>query len=223
VGIHIHVAQSDREAAYIQRAYGKTSVGFLDGLGFLDKDVLAAHLILANEADLEIIRQRGTAIGHCPVIYGKVGAYPNLELMLSMGIPVGLGVDWLSMDVWENMRQAIAINRILSHGKMAMNASSVFHLATMGSARALGMDRSIGSITPGKKADITIIDRHRAHLAPLRNPLQNTVYYANGGDVRTVMVDGTIVVEDGVLKTVDEASAVDAAQQAAEQVWSNIR
>ncbi|MGA2199976.1 MAG: hypothetical protein ABSG45_08575, partial [Nitrososphaerales archaeon] len=77
--------------------------------------------------------------------------------------------------------------------------------------------------TPGKKADITIIDRHRAHLAPLRNPLQNTVYYANGGDVRTVMVDGTIVVEDGVLKTVDEASAVDAAQQAAEQVWSNIR
>jgi 5-methylthioadenosine/S-adenosylhomocysteine deaminase len=222
VGIHIHVAQSEREAAYVHRAYGKTSVGFLDGLGFFDKSVLAAHLILANEEDLETIRRRGAAIGHCPVIYGKVGAYPNLELMLSKGIPVGLGVDWLSMDIWENMRQLIAINRILSHGKRGINASTAFHLATMGSAKALGMDGSIGSITPGKKADVTIIDRHRAHLAPLRNPLQNTVYYANGGDVRTVIIDGRIVVEDGVVKTVDEDRAIDMAQQAAEQVWSHI-
>jgi 5-methylthioadenosine/S-adenosylhomocysteine deaminase len=222
VGIHIHVAQSDREAAYVRRAYGKTSVGFLDGLGFFDKDVLAAHLILANEEDLEIIRQRGTAIGHCPVIYGKVGAYPNLELMLSKGIPVGLGVDWLSMDIWENMRQLIAINRVLSSGKRTMGAGTAFHLATMGGARALGMDRDVGSITAGKKADLTMVDRRSAHMAPLRNPLQNTVYYANGGDVRTVIVDGRIVVEDGRMKSVDEESAIDAAQQAAEQVWSNI-
>ncbi len=222
VGMHIHVAQSDREAAYVRHAYGKTSVGFLDGLGFFDKDVLAAHLLLANEEDLEIIRQRGTAIGHCPVIYGKVGAYPNLGMMLAKGIPVGLGVDWLSMDIWENMRQAIAINRILSHGERTMNASTVFNMATMGSARALGMAQSIGSITPGKKADITIVDSHNAHMAPLRNPLQNAVYYANGGDVRTVIIDGRVVVEDGAMKTVDEDKAVDAAQQAAEQVWSNV-
>jgi len=223
VGIHIHVAQSDREAAYIRRTHGKTSVGYLDGLGFFDEDVLAAHLLLANEEDLEIIRQRGTAIGHCPVIYGKVGAYPNLEMMLAKGIRVGLGVDWLSMDIWENMRQAIAINRILDHGKRTMDASTVFHLATMGSARALGMAQSIGSLTAGKKADITIIDRHSAHMAPLRNPLQNTVYYANGGDVRTVIVDGRTIVEEGAVKTVNEDEAVDAAQQAAEQVWSNIK
>ena len=223
VGVHIHVAQSDREAAYVKRAYGKTSVGFLDGLGFFDQDVLAAHLILADEDDLEIIRRRGAAVGHCPVIYGKVGAYPNLRLMLAKGIPVGLGVDWLSMDIWENMRQAIAINRILAHGERAMDAATVFHLATMGSARALRMDRSIGSLTPGKKADVTIIDRRGAHMAPLRNPLQNAVYYANGGDVRTVIVDGRIVVEDGEVKTVDEDRVVDEAQRAAERVWSNIK
>ena len=222
VGIHIHVAQSEREVAYVKRTYGKTSVGFLDSLGFLDRDVLAAHLILANEEDLEIIRRRGTTVGHCPVIYGKVGAYPNLELMLAKGIPVGLGADWLSMDIWENMRQLVAINRVLSHGKRTMDAATAFHLATMGSARALGMGKSIGSLTPGKRADVTIIDRRNAHMSPLRNPLQNVIYYANGGDVRTVIIDGRLVVEDGQMKTVDEESAVEAAQQAAEQVWSNI-
>jgi 5-methylthioadenosine/S-adenosylhomocysteine deaminase len=229
VGIHIHVAQSEREVAHIKRTHGKTSVEYLDGLGFFDENVLAGHLLLANEQDLDIIRQRGTAVGHCPVIYGKVGAYPMLEMMLAKGIPVGLGVDWLSMDMWENMRQGIAINRILDHGrlldsgKVGMDASTVFGLATMGSARALRMDQSIGSIKPGKKADVTIIDRNNAHMTPLRNPLQNLVYYANGGDVRTVIIDGRIVVEDGVVKTVDEQGAVEAAQQAAEQVWANIK
>ena len=89
-----------------------------------------------------------------------------------------------------------------------MDASTVFPPRDHGQRRALGMAQSIGSLTAGKKADITIIDRHSAHMAPLRNPLQNTVYYANGGDVRTVIVDGRIIVQDGAVKTVDEDEAV---------------
>jgi 5-methylthioadenosine/S-adenosylhomocysteine deaminase len=221
VGIHVHVAQSDREVAYIKRTYNKTSVEFLDSLGFLDQDVLTAHLVRATDSDLDIIKQRGTTVGHCPVIYGKVGMYPHLEKMFAKGIPVGLGVDWLSMDIWENMRQGIAINRILGHDMM-MTAPVVFDLTTMGSARALHMDQKIGSLRPGKAADITIIDKHNAHMAPLSDPLANVIYYANGGDVRDVIIDGNVVVEDGIIKTANEDEVVEAAQQAAEQVWANI-
>lgn len=221
VGIHIHVAQSQNETQLVRKQYNATSVGYLDSLGFLDSDVLAAHLIYASDADLDTLKERDVRIAHCPSIYGKVGCFPKIGKIYSSGIKVGLGTDWLSMDIWDNLRQAIGVSRILT-GTKILSAHRALGLATLESARALNLDNDVGSLAVGKRADVVVVRTKKAHLMPWRNACQNLAYYANGGDVQTVIVDGNIVVQDGEIKTVDEEETIAKAQEAAEQLWSNL-
>lgn len=221
VGIHIHVAQSTKETAYIRRTHKKSSVQYLDSLGFLDSDVVAAHLVYASKADLRVVKARGVNVAHCPSIYGKVCHFPRIEDMYSTGLSIALGTDWLTMDMWDTMKQAIGISRVLT-GKMIMTADKALDMATITSARALGLSDNIGSLSPGKKADFIVVPSRKAHLRPLRNWAQNLVYYGNGGDVETVVVDGRFVVQNGRLETLDEQEVVREAQEAAEEVWSHV-
>lgn len=221
VGMHIHVAQSEREVSYIKSQYGKSSVEYLDSLGFLDENVIAAHLIFASGQDFRIMRERGASMAHCPSVYGKVCVFPRVDEMYSSGVSLGLGTDWLSMDIWDNLRQAIGIARILS-GRLIVTARRALRLATIESARALQLDGTIGSLSVGKRADFAIVNVKKAHLMPWRNPIQNLVYYANGGDIETVVVNGRIIVKGGLMQTVDEDQAIRDAQESAEQLWSNL-
>jgi len=221
VGMHIHVAQSEREVSYIKSEYGKSPVEYLDSLGFLDQNVIAAHLIFASEQDFRIMRERGASVAHCPSVYGKVCVFPRVDEMYSSGVSLGLGTDWLSMDIWDNLRQAIGIARILS-GRLIVTARRALRLATIESARALQLDGIIGSLSVGKRADFAIVNVKKAHLMPWRNPIQNLVYYANGGDIETVVVNGRIIVKGGLMQTVNEDQAIRDAQESAEQLWSNL-
>jgi 5-methylthioadenosine/S-adenosylhomocysteine deaminase len=221
VGIHMHLSQSQKEVEYIRRNYNKSSVEYANDLGLLDSDTVAAHAIFASETDLEILKRKDVAIVQCPSIYGKVGVFPKFTRMLNDGIRLGLGTDWLSMDIWDNLRQAIGINRILSSSK-SLSATKVLQLATVGSARVLKKDHEIGALFPSMKADIVLLNGKGSHMRPLRNPIQNLVYYANMNDIDTVIVDGQIVVEKGQIKTVNEEDIVADAQASAEQIWPKI-
>src|SRR5207302_1849136 len=136
--------------------------------------------------------------------------------LLAAGVSVGLGADGApcnnNLDLWREMKLAALLPR-LAHGPAALSAARVFELATLGGARALGLSDRIGSLEPGKRADVAIVDLQRPHLQPLGDDLYTAlVYAARADDVRTVLVDGRVVVRDRVLLTLDERELVARAQ-----------
>jgi 5-methylthioadenosine/S-adenosylhomocysteine deaminase len=220
VGIHIHVAQSTREVRYVKKEYGKTSVEFLNSLGFLRDDVVCAHLSFADPKDIAMLEASGAGMAHCPVIMGKFGSFPRIAEFLNSKVTIGLGSDWVSLNPWEDMRAAIEITRSIAKNISLQNAQRAFELATLGSAKLLKADQQVGSIEQGKKADIVIVDPNRPNLVPMRDVLQSLVYNMTGNEVETVICDGKPVVSNFRMVNVDEDSAIRRAQEVAERIWT---
>lgn len=221
VGIHMHLAQTAKEVAYIEETHGKGPVGYLGDLGILSDRIVAAHLNYAKDSELALLSTNKVGAVQCPTIYGKMCVKSKLDWFAEQAVPCGLGTDWLSMDIWDNMRSAIGISRTLT-GREVMTAPKALEFATMGSAKVLGMDSSIGSIEPGKKADLVIVNTRSAHMSPLRNAIQNAVYYASTGDVETVFVNGELVVNSGKTTQVSEDETIQKAQILAEEIWEKL-
>jgi 5-methylthioadenosine/S-adenosylhomocysteine deaminase len=221
VGIHMHLAQTAKEVNYVRRTYGKGAVEYLGEIGLLSDKIVAAHLNYAKESELALLSNHKVGAVQCPTIYGKMCVKSKLDWFGEQGVPCGLGTDWLSMDIWDNMRSAIGISRTLT-GREVFTAQKILEFATIGSARVLGMDSSIGSIEPGKKADLVVINTKSAHMSPLRNPIQTAVYYASAGDVDYVFVNGELVVDSGKTTQVSEEDVVRQAQALAEEIWGKL-
>jgi 5-methylthioadenosine/S-adenosylhomocysteine deaminase len=221
VGIHMHLAQTAKEVDYVKKTYGKGSVEYLADIGLLTDRVVAAHLNYAKDSELALLSSHKVGVAQCPTIYGKMCVKSKLDWFAEQGVPCGLGTDWLSMDIWDNMRSAIGISRTLT-GREILTAQKVLEFATIGSAKVLGMDSSIGSIEPGKKADLLLLNTKSAHMSPLRNPIQNAVYYASGGDVAYVFVNGKLVVEAGRTTQISEEEVVQQAQMLAQEIWGKL-
>ncbi|MEM3671099.1 MAG: amidohydrolase family protein [Thermoprotei archaeon] len=221
VGVHMHVAQSEREVRQVAKEHSATPVSLLEKTGLLKPGFLAAHLVNAGATDIAKVASSGASSAYCPVVYAKNGRLPNVSTLLSSGVKIGLGTDWLSMNPWDMMRQMVAQTRVAA-GRTALNAPKTLYMATLGAAHALGLSKEVGSIEPGKRADLIVIDAASAHMKPLRNNIQNMVYYAEGGDVRHVFVAGKTVVRDRALTTVDEKQVVHRAQALAEELWSRL-
>ncbi len=221
VGIHMHLAQTAKEVEYVKKTHGKAPVEYLADLNLLSDRIVAAHLNYAKDSELALLSDHKVGVVQCPTIYGKMCVKSKLEWFAGQTAPCGLGTDWLSMDIWDNLRSAIGISRTLT-GREILTASKTLEYATLGSARVLGMQASLGSLEPGKKADLAIVNAKSAHMSPLRNPIQNAVYYANGGDVETVIVNGEIVVENGKTTKVSEEEVIEQAQVLAEEIWDKL-
>jgi 5-methylthioadenosine/S-adenosylhomocysteine deaminase len=220
VGIHTHVAQSKREVQYVKQQYGKTSVQFLDSIGFLKPDVVCAHLAFATVDDIKILERTGANMAHCPVIMGKFGSFPLIKDFLNSEVKIGLGCDWVTLNPWDEMRSAIEITRAITQDISLQNAQRAFEMITLQSSRILQVDDHLGSLETGKKADLVIIDPKKPNLAPMKEVLQSLVYNMTGNEVETVMIDGNIVVEKGRTTMVDEETTVQRAQEIAESIWS---
>jgi 5-methylthioadenosine/S-adenosylhomocysteine deaminase len=220
VGIHIHVAQSRREVSYIKKTYGKTSVSFLNDLGFLRRGVVCAHLAFATSEDIAILERTGAAMAHCPVIMGKFGTFPRISELLRSGVRIGLGSDWVSLNPWDDMRGAIEITRAVTGDVSIQNAARAFEMATVGSADVLEASPSLGSLTPGAKADFVVIDAKRPNLVPMRDVLPTLVYNMTGYEVQHIVCDGRTVLWEGHPTLVDEQKVMAKAQAAAEGVWT---
>jgi len=154
------------------------------------------------------MRETGARHAHCPTIYPRRGRYPRLDAILARGIPTGFGTDWMQNDPFEGMRNAMNAMRLLHGDPEALGCADAIWLHTMGAARAMGLDHEIGSLEPGKKADLVVVDIDRPHLQPYYGAHAALAFYARASDVEASVVDGRVVLEDGRPVLLDEQRAL---------------
>jgi 5-methylthioadenosine/S-adenosylhomocysteine deaminase len=218
VGIHLHLAESKIGWENIQRLHGKTPVRYLYDLGLLGPDVLVAHCIWLADEDLRLLRETGTSVSYNPECHMKLalGIAPVSKL-LEAGVVVALGTDTCAvndnMDLFEAMRVGAFLQKVFTMEPEVVPAYQALEMATLGGARALGLGDSLGSLEVGKKADLILVDLAGVHMRPINHLVNNLVYCASAAhDVRTVIVDGQIVVEEGTLTAWNAPQAVSQAE-----------
>ena len=213
VGLHIHAAQSAREVDVVKSMYGRSSLEHLAALEVMGPNTVLAHLTFASRGDLDAVRDAEACYAHCPTIYPRRGVYPDVPSIRARSIPMGFATDWMMNDPFEGMRNAINALRLRSGNVDALTTSDALWFATMGSAQVLGLESQIGSLEPGKKADLILIHLERPHLEPFYGDPASIVYYARASDVVTSIVDGRIIMEDRRISGVDECAVLDAARR----------
>ena len=204
------------------RRFGGRAIEYIDGLGVLGSDSLLVHCTFADNREIAILERTKTPVAHCPVANAWAGraivtAVPS---MLERGVTVGLGTDGAltndSLDLFQAMKFCTLIHKVNMGDTGAMTAEKVIEMATIDSARALNMEHEVGSLEPGKKADIILLDTRSPGLTPSLLPVKNVVYSAAcGRPVDTVIIDGKIVVEGGEIQTFDEAEVYEMGEKAA--------
>jgi len=207
--LFMHVSETRGEVDELTRRYGLRPVEYLRRLEILGKDFIAVHAIHLSPSEIDLLGETETGVVHCPESNMKLasGAAPVRDLM-ARGVTVGVGTDGPAsnnnLDLFEEMRSASLMAKLVSRDPLALDARSVLRMATLDGARLLGMEDRIGSLVPGKRADITVVDLDRIHLCPVYDPVSHLVYAARGSDVRHVIVNGQVVVRAGRVVTVDE-------------------
>jgi cytosine/adenosine deaminase-related metal-dependent hydrolase len=212
--IHTHASENRGEIELVERETGMRNIVYLDHLGLASPRLVLAHSIWLDETEREIIRRTGTKVTHCPgsnlKLASGIAAVPGL---LSSGVQVGLGADGApcnnNLDMFQEMRLTAMIHKV-QHGPTSMDARTVLRMATIGGAGVLGLEREIGSIEVGKKADLVLLDLNKFHAFPsYEADLYSRVVYAAGrGDVDTVWIDGRVVMRGKVMTTIDEAAVL---------------
>lgn len=196
-----HVAETMRENQLIRARHGVSPVELLQSIGVLDNSFVAVHCVHLTGKDMEILRDAHVNVVHCPESNMKLASgAARIKDLLKMGLTVGLGTDSPAsnnnLDLFEEMRSASLLAKLVSSDPEALNAKEALTMATIGGAMALGLDGIIGTLTPGKQADIIVIDMNQPHFQPLYNPISQLVYCARGCDVRDVIVAGRQIVRD---------------------------
>jgi 5-methylthioadenosine/S-adenosylhomocysteine deaminase len=221
--VHTHASENRDEVEVVRRLSGGFSnLEYLADTGLATPHLCAAHCVWVTEAEQTLLAERDVKVMHCPGSNLKLGSgiAPVVE-MRARGISVSLGADGAAcnnrLDMFDEMRLAATLQALrLAPG--ALPARDVVWMATREGARALGLDHEIGSIEPGKRADLIVVDRDRPHLAPAPDPWSALVYSARGTDVRCVMVDGEILVRDFALVREDPAEVAITARTAAAEL-----
>jgi len=219
LGLHIHIAQTQREVDQVELREGMRSVEFLHSAGFLGPRTIGAHCVFIRPNEIQMLGQTGTTVAHNALINAKRGKVAPVMALEAAGANIALGSDNMSEDMSGVVRAATVVNRIREgHGSIPGSHDTLEWL-TMGGARALGLDHEIGSLEVGKKADITLVDFRKPHLRPVFDPVANFVHNGLASDVDTVIVDGRILVRGGEVLTVNVDDVLDAGQQQAEAFW----
>ncbi len=210
---HTHASETADEVSTVRERYGKTPPEHLDHLGLLTPRTSLAHCVHLNEADIEIVAERGAAVVHCPISNLKMGSgIAPLPQMHAAGVPVLLGTDGSAtgndLDMWKHMRIAAILHRGVHHDPTFQPAEKVVSSVTREAAEALGIGNRFGSIEAGKFADLILIDLNSVHLAPMYNVFSHLVYAVGREDVSTVIIHGRVVMRQRELLTIDEAETV---------------
>ena len=219
----VHAAETRFEREQSIRDKGASPVAHLARLGILDPRTLLAHCVWVDEADMAIMAQSGCGVTHCPESNMKLasGIAPVVH-MRAGGITVGLGTDGAAsnndLSLFGEMGTAAKLHKVTTGDPTALDAASVLKMATIDGARAIGLEKRIGSLETGKQADIIILDTRAAHLTPLYHPESHIVYAAGGADVRHVMVAGKLLVRDRRLLTIDIDAVMDRVNRIARNI-----
>jgi 5-methylthioadenosine/S-adenosylhomocysteine deaminase len=209
----------------MRKAYGKGSVEYLHELGYLSPKFVGAHCVFMTPDEVGIMKDTGAHMSHTAYLVGKRGYFPPMTEVYRQGVSVSIGADWLSLDVFKIMRAAILLARHQAKSPAIIDGPRALEFATMGGARALGLDKEIGSLEPGKRADLFLLNLRVPWLHPIRpqNIVSNIVYNANGSDITDVIIDGRIVVDAGHCVTVDEEETFRECDSIARIVWERAR
>jgi len=225
LGVHIHLAESKEMISQIRQKYGSTEVEILKEIGLLSPDVLAAHCIHLTNKEMKLLATHEVKVAHNPVANMKLAqGAAKIKDITDLGIIVGLGTDGPasnnSLDIFETMKITALLQKLTYLNPTVLSAYEALRMATVNGAKALGIDRNIGSLEVGKRADIILIDLSKPHLKPMHNIYASIVYSAHGSDVDTVIVDGKILMENRRVKTLDEKAVMEEAEKAASDLLS---
>ncbi|WP_375103940.1 5'-deoxyadenosine deaminase [Paenibacillus sp. RS8] len=210
VKVHTHASENLGEIEIVQAMTGMRNIVYLDHLGLANERLILAHCVWLDAEERRILRDRGVHVSHCPGSNLKLASgIADTPGMLHDHVSLSLGADGApcnnNLDMFNEMRLAAIIQKP-QHGPTTMDARSVFRMATIGGAKAVGMEEKIGSIEVGKKADLVLLNLFNFHTFPSYDvdPISRIVYSATRADVETTIIDGEIVMERGLLKTVDK-------------------
>lgn len=210
VKVHTHASENLGEIEIVQAMTGMRNIVYLDHLGLANERLILAHCVWLDVEERRILRDRGVHVSHCPGSNLKLASgIADTPGMLQDHVSLSLGADGApcnnNLDMFNEMRLAAIIQKP-QHGPTTMDARSVFRMATIGGAKAVGMEDKIGSIEVGKKADLVLLNLFNFHTFPSYDvdPISRIVYSATRADVETTIIDGEIVMERGLLKTVDK-------------------
>ena len=226
--ILIHVSETKRENDDIRAKYGVSPVAFLDRIGFLGPDVLAAHCVWVDAADLATLVKRDVGCAHNPSSNMMLasGVAPVVD-MLRAGLRLGLGTDGPAgsnndLDMMEEMDLTAKLQKVSRMEPRALSAQQALELATIGGARALHMEQEIGSLEAGKKADLILLRTDLPHAVPSYNVYSSIVYSLKASDVVTVVINGRTVMLDRRVLTLNEAVVLAKAREFAEKVKQSL-
>lgn len=226
VPFNTHLAETRWEFDLVKEKYGVTPLRYLDDLGVLSKGTVLAHAVHLTETDTELLARRGAGVAHNPQCNMKLasGVAP-IPHLLDLGVTVGIGTDGVAsnndLDMFDEMRSCAFSHKITRMDPTVMDSRTVLEAATIGGARLLGMDRRIGSLEPGKRADMILLDLNRPHAHPVFNPYSLIVYSLKGSDVDSVFVDGKPLMENRHLLTIDEADLFEQVETLAREIGAH--
>jgi len=208
VPFFLHLAETRGEVEEVKQQHGLTPVAYLDRLGVLDELTVAVHAVWLTPADRELLARRGVKVSHCPESNLKLasGVAPIPEL-LAAGVSVGLGTDGAgsnnNLDLWGEMSLAARLHKVWRLDPTVLPAAQAVALATREGAKVLGLDGHTGTLTPGKEADLIVVDLNQPHLTPLYDPFSHLAYAARAADVCHVMAQGRWLLYDRRLTTLN--------------------
>jgi cytosine/adenosine deaminase-related metal-dependent hydrolase len=217
-GISIHAAHHATEIRFCLDNFGRSPIGHLADTGVLGPDAVVTHVTFTDEDDRRLLAETASTVVHCPVRKAREAVITPFQEYVDMGINVALGTDSYSSDFVETIRATAMLGKIRQGRVGAATAQDVIDAATLGAARGLGRD-DLGRIEPGAKADLVLIDLERPHNFPVIDPLVNFVHYSAGTDVTTVIVDGRVIVEDGVAVNTDEDALRERVRAATSRIY----
>lgn len=216
--IHTHLAQSRAEVRVVHERDGISPTELLDATGLLGPSTIAAHCIHLSDADVLRCGQAGISVAHSPIGNARAGDIAPILQLQEAGARISLCTDTMSGDLIEAMRWAVSMQRVRAQ-EFVLDAASVLEWATLGGARVLGLQDSVGKLEPGFKADLLLLDLDSPSLAPMIDGAGILVHSGSGKDVHTVIIDGRVVLEDGLPTLADGPALLQQAQACAARLW----
>jgi 5-methylthioadenosine/S-adenosylhomocysteine deaminase len=225
--ILIHIAEAPFELEQSRAKHGLTPVAYLGKIGVLGPDVLGAHCIAVNSPDIAMLAHFGVGCSHNPSSNMKTaaGVMPVIE-MLAAGVPVGLATDGAAsnnnQDLFEEMDLAAKLQKISRMDPRALPAAQVVEMATIGGARALHLEKRIGSLEAGKQADLIVVDTSAPHATPMYNVYSELVFALKATDVRTVVIAGRVVMDERKMLTLNEDEILQRAREYQKRIAASL-
>ena len=219
-GVTMHLSEVQEDVRYAKKEFGKLPAEFMDQVGLVGPNVVFAHGVWLTENEWVVLGRKHANVAHCPCSNMKLASgIAKVPEMTNAGVNVGLGCDGgpsnNCYDMLREMKTASLLHKVRTLDPLTMSAATVLEMATIKGAKAVGLESKIGSIEVGKKADLIVVNLRKPHLTPSFNAVSNIVYAAEGSDVETTIIDGKIIMENRIVKTLDEEKVLRVASERA--------